>query len=83
MKRATLILAILFAMSVRAADKPKVDVSKIHSPIQLERTFPDYKMKAGTSFRDLRVEPIIESGAHHHAEGLGAGTGPCHSGPGP
>jgi hypothetical protein len=45
---------------VRAGDKPKVDVSKIHGRIQVVKSFGDYKLKAVTSFPDLRVE-IVES----------------------
>ena len=57
-----LLVAILLAalvLVVRAGDK-KVDVSKIHGRIQFVKSFGDYKVKAVTSFPDLRVE-IVES----------------------
>jgi hypothetical protein len=59
MKRTVLILAALLCLSVSASDK-KVDVSKIHGRIQFVKSFGDYKVKAVTSFPDLRVE-IVES----------------------
>jgi hypothetical protein len=59
MKRATLIMAVLLALPVRAGDK-KVDVSKIHGRIQFVQSFPDYKVQAVTSFPDLRVQ-IVKS----------------------
>jgi hypothetical protein len=53
-----LVLAAL-VLIVRADDK-KVDVSKIHGRIQFVKSFGDYKVKAVTSFPDLRVE-IVKS----------------------
>jgi hypothetical protein len=45
MKRATLIIAVLFALSARASDK-KLDVSKI----QMVDSFPDFTVEFVTSF---------------------------------
>jgi hypothetical protein len=56
-KRATLILFLLLAFSVRGGDK-KVDVAKIHGRIQFVNSFPDYKVQAVTSFADLHVEIV-------------------------
>jgi hypothetical protein len=56
-KRATLILVLLLAFSVRAGDK-KVDVAKVHGKIQFVNSFPDYKVQAVTSFADLHVEIV-------------------------
>lgn len=59
----SLAVAVLLAaliLVVRAGDKRKVDVSKIHGRIQFVKSFPDYKVKAVTSFPDLRVE-IVDS----------------------
>jgi hypothetical protein len=58
-----LAVAVLLAALVvvgRAGDQPKVDVSKIQGRIQFVKSFGDYKVKAVTSFPDLRVE-IVES----------------------
>jgi hypothetical protein len=58
-----LVVAVLLAaltLVVRASDKKKVDVSKIHGRIQFVKSFPDYKVKEVKSFPDLKVE-IVES----------------------
>lgn len=51
---------IALILAVRAGDKKKIDVSKIHGRIQYVNSFPDYKVQAVTSFPDLRVE-IVKS----------------------
>lgn len=56
-KRATLILIVLFALSVRGGDK-KVDVARVHGRIQFVNSFPDYKVQAVTSFADLHVQIV-------------------------
>jgi hypothetical protein len=58
-KRATVILILLLAFSVRASDK-KVDVAKVHGRIQFVQSFGDYKVQAVSSFPDLRVQ-IVKS----------------------
>jgi len=49
MKRATLLIVALLALSVRAGDK-KVDVSKIHGRIQFVQSFPDFTIQDVKSF---------------------------------
>jgi len=56
-KRATLILVLLLAFSVRAGDK-KVDVAKVHGKIQFVTSFGDYKVQAVSSFADLHVQIV-------------------------
>jgi hypothetical protein len=59
----SLAVAVMLAalvLVVRAGDKKKVDVSKVHGRIQFVQSFPDYKVQAVTSFPDLRVE-IVKS----------------------
>src|SRR6478672_10927864 len=59
MKRASLVILTLMALSVHAGDK-KVHVAKIHGKIQFVNSFGDYKVQVVTSFPDLRVQ-IVDS----------------------
>lgn len=51
-------LLALLILGVRAGDKKKLNVSKIHGRIQYVNSFPDYKVQAVTSFPDLRVQIV-------------------------
>ena len=59
MKRAVVILVLLFAFSLHAGDK-KVNVATVHGRIQFVNSFPDYKVQVVTSFADLHVQ-IVDS----------------------
>ena len=45
-------------LKVHAAEKKKLDPSKIYGRIQFVKSFPDYKVKSVSSFPDLKVKIV-------------------------